>query len=403
MAEDIYFNTTKNKNKNTRYTEHIEKEKISSRPGELSFDDIKMEDGYIKAPNLSKDASKNRRPADNAKKPQNAKAPAPASAPKSSGSGNNAKKKKKKKKKNTAVKAAIGIICCFIILGITVGAGASVIIFRVLSDYNVNQMSDNNYIDDSQLLSSSSVYNVLLMGIDTLNTESSSRSDAMILLSVDMKHHKLKLTSFLRDSYVQIPGHGSAKLNAACVYGGPQLVCDTIEYNFGIKIDDYAKIGYDMFIEIIDAVGGVTIPEIDEIEARALAKEGFSVTPGTNIKLDGYHALLYCRIRSGQDDFYRTGRQREVITQVIEAVKGTNPMTLIDTATEIVSNMECSIEQSQFIPLAMKAATCLTNDIEQFRIPADGTWYNDTINSQAVLVMDFAQNKEKLNEFIYNQ
>ncbi len=401
MAEDIYFSSTKNRHNNSRYTERIDKEKISSRPGELSFDNIKTEDGYIKAPNLSKDSAKARKSTDSAKKPAGSKAqsPAPSSGKGSSGS----KKKKKKKKKSIAIKTAIGIICGFIVLGLVVGVGASAIILRVLSDYNVNQMSENSYVDDSQLLSSESVYNVLLMGIDTLNTENSSRSDAMILLSVDTKHHKLKLTSFLRDSYVEIPGHGSAKLNAACVYGGPQLVCDTIEYNFGIKIDDYAKIGYDIFIEIIDTVGGVIIPEIDEVEARALAKEGFSVSPGKNIKLDGHQALLYCRIRSGQNDFYRTERQREVITQVIKAAKGTNPMTLVDTAKRIVSNMECSIEQSQLIPLAMKAATCLTNDIEQFRVPADDTWYNDTINSQAVLVLDFEQNKNKLNEFIYNQ
>ncbi len=394
MAEDIYFNTTKNKHNNKKYTERIEKEQLSSKPGKHSFDNIKTEDEYIKAPNHSKDPSKNRsRP--EADKNDGKK-------PSKSHSGNN-QSKKKKKKKNAGLKVAIGIICGFIALGLVIGAGASAVILTVLKDYNANQMSENSYIDESTLLSSDSVYNVLLMGIDTLNTDSSSRSDAMILLSVDMKHKKIKLTSFLRDSYVEIPGHGSAKLNASCVYGGPQLVCDTIEYNFGIKIDDYAKIGYDMFIEIIDAVGGVTIPEIDDVEAAALAKEGFSIAPGTNIKLDGYHALLYCRIRSGQNDFYRTSRQREVISQVIKGLTGTNPMTLIDTATEIAKNMECSIDQAEFLPLAMKAATCLTNDVEQFSIPADGTWYNDTINSQAVLVMDFAQNKAKLNEFIYEQ
>lgn len=393
MAEDIYFNTTKNRHNNKKYTERIDEAQLSSKPGTLSFDNIKTEDEYIKAPNLSKDKSKNRsKPASDGTgdKRQN-KAPVESD------------KKKKKKKKKTGLKAAVGIICGFIILGLVVGAGASAVILKVLEDYNADPMNENVYVDESTLLSSDSVYNVLLMGIDTLDTESSSRSDAMILLSVDMKHKKLKLTSFLRDSYVEIPGHGSAKLNAACVYGGPQLVCDTIEYNFGIKIDDYAKIGYDMFIEIIDAVGGVTIPEIDEVEARALAKEGFSVTPGTNIKLDGYQALLYCRIRSGQDDFYRTSRQREVISQMIKGVTGTNPVTLINTATEIAKNVECSIAQSEFLPLAMKAVTCLTGEVEQFTVPTEGTWYDDTINSQSVLVMDFAQNKEKLNDFIYNR
>lgn len=393
MADDIYFNTTKNKTNNKKYTEHIDGSQLTSKPGNITFDNIKTEDGYIKAPDLSKSTSKSKA------KPAQAK-----SSTKAASSGG-AKKpsSKKNKKKHIGLKAVTGVICGFVILGLVVGMGASAVVLKVLKNYNANQMADNEYVNEADLLSSSSVYNVLLLGIDTLNTSNSSRSDAMILLSVDMKHKKIKLTSFLRDSYVTIPGHGSTKLNAACVYGGPQLVCDTIEYNFGIKIDDYAKIGYDMFIEIIDAIGGVTIPEIDDVEAAALAKEGFNITPGTNIRLDGYQALLYCRIRKGQNDFYRTTRQREVITQCIKEVVGTNPMTLIDIATDIASRMECSIDQSEFLPLAMKAATCLTGDVEQFSVPADDTWYNDTINSQAVLVMDFDMNKEKLNEFIYEQ
>lgn len=359
MADDIYFSSVKNKKSSQQYTEKLDRAPASQ--------------GTARGKGASSPQGK-----------------------KSTG------KKKKKKKKNIGIKAAVGILSGFVILGLVVGLGISSVILKVLKNYNSNQMAENQYVDEAQLLSSDSVYNVLLMGIDTLKTGNSSRSDAMILLSVDSKHNKIKLTSFLRDTYVDIPGHGSAKLNAACVYGGPQLVCDTIEYNFGIKIDDYAKIGYDLFIEIIDAIGGVTIPEIDSVEAAALAKEGYSVTPGTNIKLDGYHALLYCRIRSGQNDFYRTTRQREVITQCIKQVMGTNPMTLIDVATNIASKTESSIDQSEFVPLGMKAVACISN-VEQFSVPADGTWYNDMINSQAVLVVDFSANKQKLNEFIYEQ
>ena len=365
MADDIYFSSVKNKKNTAQYTEKL----------------------------------------DGAKAPQRQPSPSSSGASKGKGtsaSGGKKKTNKKKKKKKIGIKAAVGIISGFVVLGLVVGLGISSVILKVLKNYNSNQMAENQYVDEAQLLSSDNVYNVLLMGIDTLNTSNSSRSDAMILLSVDSKHNKIKLTSFLRDTYVDIPGHGSAKLNAACVYGGPQLVCDTIEYNFGIKIDDYAKIGYDLFIEIIDAIGGVTIPEIDSVEAAALAKEGYSVTPGTNIKLDGYHALLYCRIRSGQNDFYRTTRQREVITQCIKQVMGTNPMTLIDVATNIASKTESSIDQSEFVPLGMKAVACI-GTVEQFSVPADGTWYNDMINSQAVLVVDFSANKQKLNEFIYEQ
>lgn len=378
LAEDIYFSNRKNTSGKGKpdhrppsgYTEKIDIEQLSSRPGQLSFNNIKTENGYIKAPNLSKEKHR---------------------------------KAKKKKKKIAKIISALlaAALCLLLVFAIGVSSLVLGVPSYLLKDYEPSEFSENVHIEESSLISSSSVYNLLLMGTDTLNTEDTSRSDAMILLSVDMKHGQIKLTSFLRDTYVDIPGFGKTRLNAACVYGGPQLVCDTIEYNFGIRIDDYMKVGYDMFIEIIDAVGGVTIPEIDETEAAALLKEGFTVEPGENIHLDGYHALLYCRIRKGQNDFYRTERQREVITQVIKEAVGANPLKLLSTAQNIAGTVECSIEKSRFPSLVIQLLRSITGDITQFTVPAEGTWYNDTINYQAVLVPDLAANKEKLTEFLY--
>lgn len=310
------------------------------------------------------------------------------------------KKKKKNKKVQQRLKFVLVIFISLILMFPLALAGMTTF---VLSGYEASEFSENEYADDAELLHSSDVYNILLMGIDTLETGNSSRSDAMILMSIDTKHRKIKLSSFLRDSYVEIPGYGNMKLNAACVYGGPQLVCDTIEMNFGVRIDEYAKIGYDMFIKIIDAVDGVTIPEIDETEARALAKEGLEIEPGTDIPLTGENALKYCRIRQGQTDFYRTERQREVISLVLKKLPLSNPSVLINTAKEIAQSIECSVEKRQFTGILMKALLCMTSDIEQMTVPADGTWYDDTKNYQAVLVVDFEENRKLLNEFLYNQ
>ena len=374
MAEDIYFSKQKKKAEKPQsaasYTEKIDSEALRRTPGEMSFADIvtengKINSGIVKAPREQK---------------------------------RDEKKSKRKKKKHALFKRILtAVLSVIIVLTVILTAG----VFYVLSDYKALEFSDNEHTDEAELLHSASVYNVLLMGIDTLDTADSSRSDAMILLSLDMKNREIKLSSFLRDSYVNIPGYGNMKLNAACVYGGPQLVCDTIEANFGVRIDDYAKVGYDMFIKIIDAVGGVTIPEIDETEAKALLREGFDIQPGTDIHLNGENALKYCRIRKGQDDFYRTGRQREVISLVLKKLPLSNPVTLLKTAKEIASTIECSVEKSQFAGILIKALSCLTGEITQLTVPAEGTWYNDTKNYQAVLVVDFSANHEKLNEFLY--
>ncbi|MBQ6897418.1 MAG: LCP family protein [Clostridia bacterium] len=374
MAEDIYFNRQKKPSgkpaRTAEYTERIDSDSLKKSPGEMSFGDIvtengKISSGVVKTPREQKKDNK---------------------------------KAKKKKKKLRFLRRLLGTAAAIII---TLAVILTASVGYVLSDYEAQELKENEYTDEELLLHSSSVYNVLLMGIDTLNSSDSSRSDAMILMSLDMKNREIKLSSFLRDSYVNIPGYGNMKLNAACVYGGPQLVCDTIEANFGVRIDDYAKVGYDMFIKIIDAVGGVTIPEIDETEAKALRKEGFDTEPGTDIHVDGLNALRYCRIRKGQDDFYRTGRQREVITLVLKKLPLSNPVRLLNTAKEIAGTIECSIEKSDFPGLLIRAFICMTGDIGQMTVPADGTWYNDTKNYQAVLVVDFEENKEKLNEFLY--
>ena len=375
MAEDIYFSKQKKKAEKPQsaasYTEKIDSEALRRTPGEMSFADIVTENGKINS-GIAKAPREQKR---------------------------DEKKSKRKKKKHALFKRILtAVLSVIIVLTVILTAGVS----YVLSDYEALEFSDNEHTDEAELLHSASVYNVLLMGIDTLDTADSSRSDAMILLSLDMKNREIKLSSFLRDSYVNIPGYGNMKLNAACVYGGPQLVCDTIEANFGVRIDDYAKVGYDMFIKIIDAVGGVTIPEIDETEARALKREGFDTEPGTDIYVDGKNALRYCRIRRGQDDFYRTERQREVISLVLKKLPLSNPVRLIKTAKEIAGTIECSIEKHRFTGLLLRAIFCITGDINQMTVPADGTWYNDTKNYQAVLVIDFDENKEKLNEFLYN-
>ena len=308
------------------------------------------------------------------------------------------KNKRKKKSGGRIFLSAVSVLLAAVLL-LCIGAAAAA--GYMLKDYSALPFEDSGYVQASAAVKNSGIYNILMMGIDTLDTNADTRSDAMILLSVDPEGKKLKLTSFMRDSYVEIPGHGFAKLNAACVYGGPQLVVDTIEYNFGVKIDAYAKIGYDVFVELVDGIGGITIPEIDETEAAALAYEGFDAPVGKDIELNGQQALLYCRIRKGQSDFNRTARQREAITLIVKKAMKTNPAKLISLAKSIVGKMQCSIDKSQFYSLAIKAVPCLFSDIEQARVPADGTWYNDSRNSQAVLIVDFEQNKEYIQNFIY--
>lgn len=343
-------------------------------------------------------------PSERPRREKSGKAPSESASPKKSGNAKHTDSDEntattKKRNKGTVI---LSVVLAVVILICGFGAGA---VGYVLKDYKNSELKANAYVSEDKLKSSSKVTNILLMGIDTESTESSSRSDAMILMSVDSANHKIKLTSFLRDMYVTVPGHGETKLTHACSYkdGGPQLTCDTIELNFGIKIDGYAKIGYDIFREIIDAVGGITVAEIDKTESKALAEEGVQIDPGTNIHLDGKQALVYCRIRHGQSDFQRTERQRETIMLVLAKMKKTNPLKLVKLASSVASKINCSVPKSELISLAFKALPCLLHSAEQTQIPTDGAWSYGTRDSLSVVLVDFEKNKNFLNKWIYGE
>lgn len=306
---------------------------------------------------------------------------------------------KKKHSKGTVFLAALLAV---IILAAGGGAGA---LAYVLGGYTPVDFSDNPYISEDKLKSSSKVTNILLMGIDTESTEASTRSDAMVLISVDSKNRKIKLTSFLRDMYITVPGHGETKLTHACSYsdGGPQLTCDSIELNFGIKIDGYAKIGYDIFREVVSAVDGITVAEIDETEAKALAEEGVYIEPGTNIHLDGTQALAYCRIRHGQSDFQRTERQRETIMLVLKKMAKMNPFKTAKLIRSVASEISCSVPKNKLAGLALKVLPCLLSETEQTQIPADGTWEYGTRDGMSVVLVNLEKNKNFLYEWIYGE
>lgn len=303
----------------------------------------------------------------------------------------------KKKKKHIALKIFIVLLALILLLTGTAVAA----VFYVTSDYQPTALASNGYAGESSLMSSPGVTNILLMGIDNKNVNTATRSDSMILLSIDTIHGKIKLTSFMRDMYVTVPGYGDTKLTHACFYEGPQLTVDTIELNFGIRIDAYIKIGYELFVDLVNGVGGITVSEIDDTESWALSLEGVYLDPGTNIHLNGVQALQYCRIRKGQNDFARTERQREAITLIIKKALKTNPVKLLQLAKSLCSRMECSIGKTEMIAMAMRALPCIFGDIEQQQIPADGTWSNATRDGMAVLLVDKDANKQVLRNYIY--
>lgn len=309
---------------------------------------------------------------------------------------------KKRKKKHGFIKALISLLLIFVIVFVA-GSGY---VYNLMSktDYNEAGHKNNVYVDSVDLLQDPKVHNILFIGVDRREEDISSRSDSMILFSIDKNNKKIKLTSFMRDTWVDIPGRRYAKLNASCTWGGAQLLMDTIEYNFNIKIDNYVLVDFDSFVDIVNKLGGVSV-EITEKEAKYLRDDvHLKIEAGENVPLNGNEALWYSRIRFLDSDFMRTYRQRKVMTAIVEQARQTNILKLIGIVKDILPDVETDLNPLELTKLAIGSALVyIRYEVAQARVPADDTWKNATINGQAVLQADIGKNQEMLKEFLYGK
>ncbi len=141
-----------------------------------------------------------------------------------------------------------------------------------------------------------------------------NRTDTILMLHIPGGGGPNLLLSIPRDSYVDIPGKGKNKINAAYALGGPKLLVQTVEQNTGIKIDDYIEIGFAGFVDVVDAVGGIQVCPKEAIQDRKAGR--LKMRKGCQ-EIDGRTALGYSRSRAfSNGDITRTEHQREVITQV---------------------------------------------------------------------------------------
>lgn len=244
------------------------------------------------------------------------------------------------------------------------------------------------------------IINIMLIGQDRLPGEGRTRSDVMILCTVNKKTKELTLTSFMRDLYVTIPGYQDNRMNATYAFGGMKLLDKCLQQNFGIKVDGNLEVDFDGFRAVIDLMGGVDI-NLSNSEANYMIKQGYSVKQGMN-RLNGRAALAYARNRSiGNGDFTRTERQRKVINSLFEKCRGMSLPQLqklmekvLPLITTDMSNREILECLTDVVPMlgAMK--------VDTKRIPADGTFKYASIRGMSVLLPDLEANRAILNDIM---
>lgn len=309
-----------------------------------------------------------------------------------SGSKKSKKDKKKKKKKGCGCGCGTLLIIFLLIIAI-IPVGSIGYVYSLCSKTNYVESTISTKAEDPNY------YNVLLIGCDK-SDGTSQRSDSMMLVTVDKVHQKIKFTSFMRDLWVSIPDYGDARLNAAYSYGGADLLMETLYQNFGVPINDYVMVDFEMFQKLIDGLGGVNV-DITEDEADFINETSHAkVHSGENI-LNGDYALIYCRIRYLDSDFNRTQRQRKVMNSILKKTVSQNPVKTLSVMSDIFPYITTDISPAKMTLKAFSAVTFLKYGNDQFRIPTDDGYTSEMIEGQDVLVPDLDENKAALNKFIY--
>ncbi|WP_302631815.1 LCP family protein [uncultured Clostridium sp.] len=255
------------------------------------------------------------------------------------------------------------------------------------------------------------ITNVLLVGVDGIDfDEKYQRSDSMIIATLDSNKEKVKLTSLYRDTLVYIPGYGEEKMNLAFSLGGPELVMETIKYNFDVNIEKYIMINFAGFEAIIDQIGGVEI-DVKEYQLHELNKYIGQATGGGDCPvekaglqiLNGKQALSYARIRKGVgDDYERTERQREVLFKVAEKLQKTDVIKYFSIANKMLDYLRTNIEIMDGLNMAYTISKFSNLETEQLSIPVHELCVDEEFNGNMALRMDRYENALILNDFIFN-
>ncbi len=324
------------------------------------------------------------------------------------------RRKSLKKKKTAKWKIVLIALVITFLLAAIAAVGAFILIYSNVSRTNYEPIAQSERSADV-LAEQKGVKNILLLGTDERVSGETSRSDAIIVLSINENRKKIVMTSILRDSYVEIPGYGKNRINHAYQMGGAALMIQTIENNFKIPIDSYAKVDFFSFMGIIDKLGGVPITVTQEelgylngYIAEINTLQGLPVNDGQlaqagSYQLNGKQALAYSRIRYIGTDFARTERQRTVLDGLFQQLKTASPKELYEVAATILPDITTNIGNMDLTKMIAKSVFYMKYDIIQNRIPMDGTWNDLVVGGQEVLEIDFEANREGLKSMIYGE
>ena len=284
----------------------------------------------------------------------------------------------------------------------------------------INEMGEDEFDTSNLIISDKDVEIILLVGADFDVDDRGSRSDTIMLVAIDRVHQKTKIISIMRDLYAPIAGtKGSNKINYAYYYdssmGNTDLKCTraTIEKCFGIVIDHFAVINFDMFVVFIEALGEIEV-EMNAAEAKYMDDNGRWLQPrymGSReagvYYLNGKESLYFVRMRkTGNGDYERTERQRRFLGLVLDKAKSMSYAQMVKALTTILPYITTDLSENQIFGYCFDAPRLLKYEIVQFRLPVDGAhkmgWATIGTTNVSILITNYTFLAEVTQNFIYN-
>lgn len=271
------------------------------------------------------------------------------------------------------------------------------LLFGIFLIYLSNKINKLNYVDipkyeiqiDENVEKDLIEYrNIALFGIDTReNTYDGSRTDCIIIASINEKTKQVKLVSVYRDTYLEISGRGLDKVNHAYAYGGPKLSMSTLNSNLDLDISEFVTLNFTATKDIIDEIGGVEI-ELTSVEATKVN----GIETGGKHVLNGEQALEYSRIRFIDSDYVRTERMRTVLEAVFEKMKNMNTQKLNQLADKLLPEIYTNISKNEIMSLIPKIKSYSIIETKGWPYETKGimfnnVWYGPPVNLEKNVVM----------------
>lgn len=321
------------------------------------------------------------------------------------------KRSNRKTKKSGKKKWIILSLLLVVLIIAGAGIGYTFTLLNKVDKVSLDESKLDVSTETEEKYKDSGVTNVLLLGVDS-EDGAVGRSDSIMILSIDKTHNKLKLSSIMRDSYVDIKGHGKDKINHAYAFGGPELSISTINSNFDMNIKDFVTVNFDSLPKVVEQLGGIDIKitsgdlkyinnYIDHLNGLEKKNAPHITTTGTH-HLNGIQALAYARIRYDGGDQERTQRHRTILTALFNTIKSKNATQYTSILNELLPLVKTSLSASDILKIAT-SATSTPGGMIQDRFPRDDNGYGQMIKGVYYQLYDKEKTVSQMHQFIFEQ